>query len=228
MKHINLDRLPKGELIRRADLHTAYGGSRKADVAPSRKAGGLFLFSADAGAPYDLRDGWTAPNEYELCVVVDDPGQSWDTASRSVRDHQKAGRRMYLFRTTSPEMCRYLGRVELRGYRTQDVTDRARRTRTAVIFTLRESRLVLDMSASDHSLVDSAMKQVAERLRQEGSDFVGPVPLPSDRDASENGDGAPGRMHRRSIYVRFPEASTIAALTELPLPSGIEIELRQE
>lgn len=228
MKTITLDRLQRNELIRRDDLHRQLGGNRKSTVSPSKRAGGLFLFSADAAAAYGIQDGWRGPNEFEFCVVVDDPGQEWDTASRAIRDHQRADRRLYVFRMENPELCRFQGRFEHRGYRTEAVTDRFGRTRTAVVFTLRESRLILDMAASDHSLVDSAMRMVAERLRREQADFVGPVPLPATSPSSAEGEFVAGRLHRRTMYVRFPESSTIVALADIPLPTGIEIEMRQE
>jgi ribosomal protein S10 len=222
----DLERLVRGDILRRQDLHAMYGGNRQAAVSPSRAAGALFLFSNGAGASYGIPDRWTGPNEFELCLVVEPPGESWDTASRAIRDHQKAGRRLYLFHELDPGNVRFLGRVELRGHHVQEVKDRRGRAHTAVVFTLRESRLVLDISAVDHSLVDTATRLVTERLAPERGRLVGPVPLPSITPSGGDGDAAGGRIHRRTLTVRFPEPSTIASLADIPLPSGIEIELR--
>jgi small subunit ribosomal protein S10 len=88
----------------------------------------------------------------------------------------------------------------------------------------------------DHRLVDQSVEQIVETAERTGAVVAGPVPLPTkiekfcvirssfiDKDSREQFEM---RTHKRLIDILGPTSKTIDALTQLQLPSGVEIDIR--
>ena len=88
----------------------------------------------------------------------------------------------------------------------------------------------------DHRLVDKSVEQIVETAERTGAVVIGPVPLPTqiekfcvirspfiDKDSREQFEI---RTHKRLIDILGPTSKTIDALTQLQLPSGVEIDIR--
>ncbi len=88
----------------------------------------------------------------------------------------------------------------------------------------------------DHKLVDQSVEQIVETAERTGAVVAGPVPLPTriqkfcvirsphiDKDSREQFEI---RTHKRLIDILGPTAKTIDALTQLQLPSGVEVDIR--
>ena len=88
----------------------------------------------------------------------------------------------------------------------------------------------------DHKLVDQSAEQIVVTVESSGAVVAGPVPLPTriekfcvirsphiDKDSREQFEI---RTHKRVIDIMGPTSKTIDALTQLQLPSGVEIDIR--
>ncbi len=88
----------------------------------------------------------------------------------------------------------------------------------------------------DHRLVDQSAKQIVEAAERTGAVVAGPVPLPTriekfcvnrstniDKDSREQFEM---RTHKRLIDILEPTSKTIDTLTQLNLPSGVEIDIK--
>jgi small subunit ribosomal protein S10 len=88
----------------------------------------------------------------------------------------------------------------------------------------------------DHKLVDQSAAQIVETAERSGAVVAGPVPLPTriekvcvirspfiDKDSREQFEM---RTHKRVIDIMGPTSKTIDALTQLQLPSGVEVDIR--
>ncbi|GAH51297.1 unnamed protein product [marine sediment metagenome] len=88
----------------------------------------------------------------------------------------------------------------------------------------------------DHRLVDQSVKQIVEAVERTGAVISGPVPLPTriekfcvirspniDKDSREQFEI---RTHKRLIDILQPTSKTIDALTQIDLPSGVEIDIK--
>jgi small subunit ribosomal protein S10 len=88
----------------------------------------------------------------------------------------------------------------------------------------------------DYRLVDQSVEQIVETAERTGAVVVGPVPLPTkiqkfcvirsphiDKDSREQFEI---RTHKRLVDILGPTSKTIDALTQLQLPSGVEIDIR--
>ncbi len=92
------------------------------------------------------------------------------------------------------------------------------------------------VKAFDHRLLDQSVKQIIEAVERTGAIIAGPVPLPTrikkfcvirspniDKDSREQFEI---RTHKRLIDILQPTSKTIDALTQINLPSGVEIDIK--
>ena len=97
-------------------------------------------------------------------------------------------------------------------------------------------RLRIRVRAYEHRVLDKAVKQIIDTAARHNAEVVGPVPLPTDikkytvnrstfvhKDAREQFEM---RVHKRMIDILNPEPKVIEALTNIDLPSGVNIDVK--
>ena len=98
------------------------------------------------------------------------------------------------------------------------------------------SMLRIRVRAYDSKILDASVKQIIETAMRHDVKVVGPVPLPTEikkytvnrasfvyKNAREQFEM---RIHRRLIDIINPSAKVIEALTNLSLPSGVNIDVK--
>jgi len=101
-----------------------------------------------------------------------------------------------------------------------------------------ESEVVLRIRvrAYESKILDASVKQIIDTAMRYDAVIVGPVPLPTEikkytvnrsafiyKNAREQFEI---RVHKRLIDIINPNAKTIEALTNLSLPSGVDIDVK--
>ena len=99
-----------------------------------------------------------------------------------------------------------------------------------------KQKIRIKVRGYDHKLVDQSAGQIMETAERTGAVVAGPIPLPTkiekfcvirsafiDKDSREQFEI---RTHKRIIDILGPTTKTIDALTQLQLPSGVEIDIR--
>lgn len=99
-----------------------------------------------------------------------------------------------------------------------------------------QQKIRIKIKGYDHRLVDQSVGQIIETAERTGAAVVGPIPLPTriekfcvirsphiDKDSREQFEI---RTHKRIIDILGPSAKTIDALTQLQLPSGVELDIK--
>jgi small subunit ribosomal protein S10 len=99
-----------------------------------------------------------------------------------------------------------------------------------------ESKLRIRIRAYEHKLLDASIKQIMDTALRYDATVVGPVPLPTEirkytvnraafvhKDAREQFEM---RVHKRVIDIYSPNPKVIEALTNLSLPSGVNIDVK--
>ena len=99
-----------------------------------------------------------------------------------------------------------------------------------------KQKVRIRLKGFDHRVVDQSAIQIVEAAERTGAVVVGPVPLPThiqkfcvlrstniDKDSREQFEM---RTHKRLIDIMEPTSKTIDALTQLNLPSGVEIDIK--
>ena len=98
------------------------------------------------------------------------------------------------------------------------------------------SKLRIRVQAYEHKILDVSVKQIMDTALRFDAEVVGPIPLPTDikrytvnrssfvyKDAREQFEM---RMHKRVIDIQNPSPKVIEALTNLSLPSGVNIDVK--
>jgi small subunit ribosomal protein S10 len=101
-----------------------------------------------------------------------------------------------------------------------------------------ENKVVLRIRvrAYESKIIDASVKQIIDTATRYDAIIVGPVPLPTEikkytvnrsafiyKNAREQFEI---RVHKRLIDIINPSAKTIEALTNLSLPSGVDIDVK--
>jgi small subunit ribosomal protein S10 len=97
-------------------------------------------------------------------------------------------------------------------------------------------KLRIRVRAYEHKILDTSVKQIIDTALRYEANVVGPVPLPTEikrytvnrstfvfEDAREQYEM---RIHKRLIDILEPSQKVIEALTNLSLPSGVNIEVK--
>ncbi|MBU6370607.1 MAG: 30S ribosomal protein S10 [Patescibacteria group bacterium] len=96
--------------------------------------------------------------------------------------------------------------------------------------------LRIRVRAYDSKILDASVKQIIETALRHDAEIIGPVPLPTEikkytvnrasfvyKNAREQFEM---RIHRRLIDIVNPSAKVIEALTNMSLPSGVNIDVK--
>lgn len=98
------------------------------------------------------------------------------------------------------------------------------------------TKLRIRIRAYEHKILDASVKQIIDTIARLDAQFVGPVPLPTEikkytvnrstfvfKDAREQFEM---RIHKRVIDILNPTSKVIESLTNLSLPSGVNIDVK--
>ncbi len=96
--------------------------------------------------------------------------------------------------------------------------------------------LRIRVRAYESKILDSSVKQIIDTAMRYDAEIVGPVPLPTEikkytvnrasfiyKNTREQFEI---RVHKRLIDIINPNAKTVEALTNLSLPSGVDIDVK--
>jgi len=99
-----------------------------------------------------------------------------------------------------------------------------------------ENKLRIKIQSYDNKIIDIATKTIIDTAERNGVKVVGPVPLPTSinkysvnratfvhKTAQEQFEM---RTHKRVIDILNPSPKVIEALTNLSLPSGVNIDVK--
>ena len=101
-----------------------------------------------------------------------------------------------------------------------------------------DGRIVLRIRvrAYESKILDASVKQIMDTATRYDATIVGPVPLPTEikkytvnRSAfiyKNTREQFEIRVHKRLIDIINPNAKTVEALTNLTLPSGVDIDVK--
>ncbi len=101
---------------------------------------------------------------------------------------------------------------------------------------VQKEKLRIRVKAYDAKLIDNSVRQIVEAIRRQGGEIVGPVPLPTEFKKytvnrstfvhKKSREQFELRVHKRLLDILNPEQKIIESLTDLNLPSGIDVEIK--
>lgn len=97
-------------------------------------------------------------------------------------------------------------------------------------------RIRIRIKAYDHKVIDQSAEQIVRTAQRSGATVSGPVPLPTEKHREtvirspfkykDSREQYEMRIHKRLIDVLSPTPKTIEQLSNLNLPSGVDIEIK--
>ena len=101
-----------------------------------------------------------------------------------------------------------------------------------------QPKLRLKIKSYDHRLIDNSSRQIIETAIRNGSEILGPIPLPTEIRRytvnsstfvhKESREQFEIRVHKRVVDILNPTQKVIESLSNLNLPAGVEIELKMK
>ena len=98
------------------------------------------------------------------------------------------------------------------------------------------AKLRIRVRAYEHKILDASVKQIMDTALRFDAKILGPIPLPTEikkytvnrsafvyKDAREQFEM---RVHKRLIDIINPNAKVIESLTNMSLPSGVNIDVK--
>lgn len=99
-----------------------------------------------------------------------------------------------------------------------------------------DGRLRIKVSAYEHKLLDDSVAKIIEAANRVGAEVAGPIPMPTKMKKytvnrstfiyNTSREQYEMRIHTRLIDVMNPNTKITEALTNLSLPSGVNIEVK--
>ena len=97
-------------------------------------------------------------------------------------------------------------------------------------------RIRIKIKSFDHKIIDQSTKTIVDTVKRSGAKVHGPIPLPTEKkiytvNAStfvhkNSRDQYEMRVHKRLVDIIEPTASTVESLSNLNLPSGVDVEIK--
>ena len=117
---------------------------------------------------------------------------------------------------------------------TQTAPKKTAKAKKAVVADVQKLRI--RVRAYESKVLDASVKQIIDTARRFEAVLLGPIPLPTEikrytvnrasfvyKDAREQFEM---RVHKRLVDIVNPNAKLIEALTNLSLPTGIDIDIK--
>jgi small subunit ribosomal protein S10 len=97
-------------------------------------------------------------------------------------------------------------------------------------------RIRIKVKSFDHKIIDRATKTIIDTAKRSQAQVKGPIPLPTEKTKytvnrstfvhKDSREQFEMRVHKRLIDIYDPKGTTINDLTNLALPSGVDIEIK--
>ena len=98
------------------------------------------------------------------------------------------------------------------------------------------NKIRIRLKSFDHKILDNSAEKIIGAAKKSGSQVVGPVPLPTEKEIytvlravhkyKDSREQFEIRTHKRLIDIVNPTPETVDVLTRLELPSGVDIEIK--
>ena len=94
----------------------------------------------------------------------------------------------------------------------------------------------IKLKGYDHKMVDNSVSKIVAQVEQSGAKVNGPIPLPTEKNIytviravhkyKSSREQFEMRVHKRLIDIENPSPKVIEALTNLSMPSGVDIDVK--
>ena len=97
-------------------------------------------------------------------------------------------------------------------------------------------KIIIKLMSYDSEMLDQTVARIVDTMKKSGAKISGPIPLPTEKEIvtilrsphkyKDSREQFEIRTHKRLLDIVNPTAKTMDALTNLVLPSGVDIEIK--
>lgn len=144
---------------RRSDIHALYGGNWQSGISNSASSPYIFIFTGRSGHQHGYLDGWDNPNVFSYTGEGQIGDMVFTKGNLALRDHQKNGKRVFLFEQAAKGYVKFISEVEVIEVDFFETHDRQGSTRIGIKFFFKRAGIFIPYQPS---LFDEPILQVAE------------------------------------------------------------------
>jgi 5-methylcytosine-specific restriction enzyme A len=122
---------------RRKHLHEVYGGQMQGGISTPSNHNFIMLFTSHTGEQYGYKDGWSDEG-YLYTGEGQEGDMSFIRGNLAIRDHEKHGKALHLFKYVGRGEVEYLGEMVYQDHKLVDGRDINNNARKVIVFVLRE------------------------------------------------------------------------------------------
>ncbi|MBM10590.1 MAG: HNH endonuclease [Chloroflexi bacterium] len=158
----------KGQVYRRRNLHSTYGGNWQSGITPSSSNPLIFLFSGQSGEQYGYTDGWK-DGVFLYAGEGQVGNQEFIRGNRAIRDHVDNRKDLHLFLDVGDAQVQYESAMVCIGHDYSQTRDRDGNLRRIIIFQLIPLDDSIDPSYEENSSESAIDATSASQLRDRAS-----------------------------------------------------------
>ena len=169
-----------GQVYKRRELHAKFGGQQQGGIATPSRYPIILLFTAERGAEYGYKDGWTDDGIFLYTGEGQYGDMQFTRGNRAVLEHVALGKDLHLFENIGKGLVRYIGRMVCIGYHERRGIDRNGTDRKIIVFEL--SPMETDSNAPA-PLTEVSWDESLEELRKKALSSSTDSPTVKERQA---------------------------------------------
>ncbi len=123
------------QTYKRSEIHSKYGGQRQGGISTPKGRPYLLLFSG-GGKEYGYHDDWGSEELFYYTGEGQVGGMQFTGGNKAIRDHNKDGKDLHLFRQVGRGQVRYEGPFHCTSWEFRQGKDKTGRPRQVIIFSL--------------------------------------------------------------------------------------------
>lgn len=150
-----------GLLYKRSLIHDLYGGSRQGGISVSASFPYIFIFSGKSGQQHGYKDQWENINVFSYTGEGQLGDMTFARGNLAIRDHQKNGRRIFLFTQEVKAIVKFEGELEVLEYNYFTSPDREGNDRVAIKFFFKRAGVRLNYQIDEPQV--SILQEPVER-----------------------------------------------------------------
>lgn len=125
-----------GQVYRRRDLHSQFGGQNQGGISTPAGRNVVFLFTGETGEQYGYSDGWTDEGIFFYTGEGQRGDMSFVRGPAAIRGHSSQGKDLHLFSSAQRGHVRYEGQMVFTGFQYRAAPDIDGNMRQAIVFEL--------------------------------------------------------------------------------------------
>lgn len=159
-----LEKLEKGKLYKRKDLHDLYGGQEQGGISTPKEFPVIFIFTGEIGETHGYKDGWSTDDHFSYTGEGQNGDMAFTNGNKHIRDHKDNGRDILLFEYNKKRTgVKFFGLFECDSWNYTQCLDTEKKMRQGIIFNLFRVSSAQDV---DNDTTTSEIDQKKETLKQ--------------------------------------------------------------